>query len=266
MNTRWLVLVTWVAAGLLVSSGVAGAADGAKPTTRPATGRDVVTLTPADVADPKGDGPDGKGNTEDDTWQFWFELAHARGTFHRLDLATATMSARRRQAGIPRKVHGPVASLPHPKETDGWIFHSDWDGRFEGVWGDKKAGHVLLHPYAEKRSHLAVAVTFRVPRDGAYDVSGKFTDAQVIQHRLHTGIVWRVEVVRSHRGRPSAKAHRLVGRGGPVGDKVGPDSQEFSFHKVLLKKGELLRFVVDPNKWWGSDLTRIDGLKIKRVK
>ncbi len=50
------------------------------------------------------------------------------------------------------------------------------------------------------------------------------------------------------------------------GDEVGPNSQEFSFPKVALKKGQLLRLVIDPNKWWGTDMTRIDDFKIKRVK
>ncbi|MHC4984220.1 MAG: GDSL-type esterase/lipase family protein, partial [Planctomycetota bacterium] len=100
---------------------------------------DVVELTPADVANPKGDGPDGKGNTPDDTWQFWFELAHARQAFHRLSLATATMSAEQRQKGIPGKVDGPIAgNLPNPDDTEGWIFSTDWDGGYEGFWGDRK--------------------------------------------------------------------------------------------------------------------------------
>ena len=53
----------------------------------------VVKLTAKAVADPKGDGPDGKGNTIDDTWGFWFQLIHAP-RYRRLDIATATMPAR----------------------------------------------------------------------------------------------------------------------------------------------------------------------------
>ncbi|MHC4984087.1 MAG: alpha/beta hydrolase, partial [Planctomycetota bacterium] len=208
----------------------------------------------------------GKGNTPDDTWQFWFELAHARQAFHRLGLATATMSAEQRQKGIPGKVDGPIAgNLPNPDDTEGWIFSTDWDGGYEGFWGDRKANQVLAHPFVEKNSHLGVAITFRVPADGAYEVSGKVTDLAVIKNPTFTGILWFVDVVKERQGDRSPKADRLAGKGGPVGDGVGPESQEFKLENVALKKGELIRFVIDPNGHWGTDLTRVDYFRIKRV-
>ncbi len=57
-------------------------------------------LTFADVRGAEGDGPDGKGNTADDTWQFWFELAHARGTFRPFTIHTTTMPKNQRKNGI----------------------------------------------------------------------------------------------------------------------------------------------------------------------
>ena len=226
----------------------------------------AAALTVADVTDPKGDGPDGIGNTSDDTWRFWFALAHNKTLFHRLDIHTATMLAQRRAKGIPGKVRGPIGSyLPNPKDTEGWIYHSDWDGRFEGVWGDKKAGAVIMYPYVEKNSHCPVALTYRVPKGGGYDISGKLTDIQVVKHCLHTGILWRIEIVREGEGKTSGKLIRVVGKGGPVGDKVGPDSQAFAFKNVPVRKGELVRLVIDPNKWWGTDMTRVDALKIVRA-
>jgi len=218
----------------------------------------AASLTVADVTSVKGDGPDGKGNTGDDTWQFWFALAHAPQTFARLDVATAAMSPAARAKGVPRKIHGPIGShLPNPEHTQGWIYHSDWDGRFEGVWGDSKASQVYAHPYVEKRAHCAVAITYRPRTGGRYDIVGKLTDVAVVKHRLHKGIVWRVEIVPDRGGKTSPKAIRVIARGGPVGDEVGPDSQAFSLPKVALKTGQLVRLVIDPNGWWGSDLTGI---------
>lgn len=82
----------------------------------------TVALTPAVVLNAKGDGPDGKGNTADDTWQFWFELAHAKGVMAPLRLHTTTMTESQRKNGIPRKVRGPIGKfLPHPNDSEGWI-------------------------------------------------------------------------------------------------------------------------------------------------
>ncbi|MBI1913976.1 MAG: M1 family peptidase, partial [Planctomycetes bacterium] len=54
---------------------------------------------------------------------------------------------------------GEASRQPIPAVMDGWIFHRDWDGRFEGVWADRKTGVILVHPYVEKRFHGAVAIT-----------------------------------------------------------------------------------------------------------
>jgi len=211
-------------------------------------------LTVAAVIDPKGDGPDGEGNTADDTWQFWFELGHAAGTYRRLSIATATMSAAERQNGIPRKVTGPVASrLPNPKDTEGWIFHRDWNGTFEGVWGDKKTGKVMLYPYVEKTFHGAVAVTYRVAVDGRHTITGKVTDLMVRPNfPRHDGFFWKVEKARE------GEAGEVLARGGPVGDGKGrPDSAEFKIENTPLEAGQLIRLVIHPNAWWGTDLTEV---------
>ena len=222
----------------------------------------VVELKVSDVQNAKGDGPDGKGNTDDDTWGFWFELAHKKGQYARLDLHTTKMSEAQRKNGIKGKVTGPIGSrLPNPQDTEGWIFHSDWDGRFEGVWGDKKADQVIMYPYVEKGSHGAVAVTYKVPVTGKYTVSGKVTDIQVQpEYEQHDGITWMVEAANG-----GAKG-KLLGKGGPIGDGHGrPDSGEFKVEKASLEAGELIRLVIHPNKWWGSDMTKVE-LRIERVE
>jgi len=224
-----------------------------------------LSLNAAAVADHKGDGPDGKGNTADDTWGFWFQLIHAKKEYRRLDIATAAMSPKLKKSGIRRKVHGPIGSmLPNPKETEGWIYHSDWDGRFEGFWGDSKAGQVLAHPYMEKTSGGAVAVTCKVPADGTYRISGKITDVNVakIKHRALTGINWSLDIVATKGPNAIVKVTKALKRGGPVGDTLGPPSAQFSIDGVTLKKGQLIRLVIDPNKSWGGDMTRIDYFKI----
>ncbi len=218
----------------------------------------AVELAPDSVADRKGTGADGKGNTADDDWQFWFELAHKPGTFERLDTHSTAVP----KAGVPRKITGPIASLlPNPDDTEGWIFHSDWDGRFEGVWADKKAKCVYLYPYVEKRFHGAVAITHRIPEDGTFTVSGTLTDAQVNENDPHDGVEWRLELAEG--GKPG----RRVAGGGPIGDGKGrPNSDTIAVKDVKAKKGELLRLVVHPRKWWGTDLTRLDGFKVEPVK
>ncbi|MCE5280216.1 MAG: GDSL-type esterase/lipase family protein [Planctomycetaceae bacterium] len=236
---------------------------------------DVAELTPEYVQNEKGDGPDGKGNTEDDTWQFWFELAHAIKSFHRLSLATKTMPADQRLNGIfdpksrpghQKKVTGPIGgSTPNPKDTEGWIFMTDWDGRNEGWWGDLKAKQVLAHPFVEKNSHCCVAVSFRVPADGAYDVTGTLTDLMVAKIPQLTGITWRVEVAKEWKGNESPAPDTIAAKGGPIGDGKGPDSAPFEAKSVQCKKGELIRLVIDPNNNWGTDMTKVE-LKIKRVQ
>ena len=223
-------------------------------------------LTPAAVADPKGDGPDGKGNTGDDTWQFWLGIGPK--DWRRMTIATASMTPEQRKKGIRGKVHGPIAgSLPTPKDTDGWIFHTDWDGRYEGVWGDKKAGQVLAHPFQEKMAGGPVAVTYKVPADGTYAISGKVTDLQPVKvnHYTITGIKWSVEVVAAGDGNALGGPQKVLNAGGPIGDAQGPPSAEFKVEKAELKKGQLVRLVIDPNKFWGTDLTRIE-LKIAPAK
>ena len=224
----------------------------------------VVALATPSIADElkvehvrnaKGDGADGKGNTADDSWQFWFELAHQRGQFARL----ATYSTSIPKTGIPRKVRGPIASLlPNPDDTEGWIFHRDWDGRFEGFWGDAKASQLIAYPYVEKTSHCAVAVSYKVPKDGAYDITGGLTDLQVLpQFKQHDGVEWVLQLA------DDGKPGKTIGRGGPFGDGNGrPDSVTFQHRNVAAAKGQLIRLEIHPRKWWGSDMTRIDSFRI----
>lgn len=219
----------------------------------------ATDLKPADITDLKGDGPDGKANTADDTWQFWFELAHAPGRFEPLSLATLSLSAEQRKNGIPRKVTGPIgAHLPNPADSDGWIFHRDWDGRFEGVWADRKTGEILVHPYAEKKSHCAVAISYRVPKGGMYTIEGKLTDVAVNDKAPHDGVLWRVERV------DAKDAVMVFEKGGPIGDGQGrPESATFRVANVRLEAGDRIRLVIHPNRWWGADLTRIDRFSVE---
>jgi len=240
-----------------------------KPVATSGPSKSQLSLKPADVANHKGDGPDGKGNTADDTWGFWFQLMHAREEYRRLDIATAAMSPKQRSGGIRRKVRGPIGSMmPNPKQTEGWIYHSDWDGRFEGFWGDSKAGEVLAHPYNEKTVGGAVAVTCKAPDNGTYCISAKITDVSVakIKHRSLTGVKWSLDVVATKGPNAIVRVSKALKRGGPIGDTLGPASAEFSVESVVLKKGQLIRLMIDPNRSWGGDLTRIDYFKVARVK
>ena len=56
-----------------------------------------------------------------------------------------------------------------------------------------------------------------------------------------------------------------IASGGPIGDgKDRPDSGTFECKKVSVKKGQLIRLVIHPRKWWGSDLTRIDSFRVEK--
>ena len=216
----------------------------------------AAELTLADVASKESDGPDGRGNTADDTWQFWFELAHARNQFHILDRHSTTIPAE----GIPRKVYGPPAGeLPNPNDTVGWVYHSDWDGRKEGVWADQKAGVIMAQPYVEKTDHLALAISYKVAEDGNYTVSGGIGDLDIQSGGRHDGAIWKVQVAEGGKlVREIGAAKTAVGDGGGR-----PDSDTFEFQGVPLKKGQLVRLVIHPNRWAPSDLTRIDSFKVE---
>ena len=225
----------------------------------------AAELTTKEVLDQKGDGPDGQGNTADDTWQFWFQFAHNKNQYGVLDLYSANVP----KGGINRKVTGPIASkLKNPDDTVGWIYHSDWDGRMEGAWADKKTGLVMLHPYVEKRTHGAVAVSYKVPEDGKYHVTGKVKDLMVepfkgVVGRLgmveHDGFEWMVEIAEA------GNKVKDVAKGGPYGDGDGrADGGDVDVKVVEAKKGQLIRLVISPRNWWGSDLTAIENLKIEK--
>ena len=217
----------------------------------------AVELTVPAVASKAGDGPDGKGNTADDTWQFWFNLAHLPGQYRRLDLHSTTSPA-----GIPGKVTGPVAAAtPNPADTQGWIYHSDWDGRFEGFWGDAKAGQVLAHPYNEKVFAGDVAVTYLVPADGAYDVSGKVSYMRGANAGPKAGIRCKVGVCS---GGPEQIGGDLNWLSNTTAGAPGDSGvTEFKSAGVPLKKGQVVMLAIDANGFWGADMTRIDAFNVE---
>ena len=219
-----------------------------------------LELTFEAAANPKGDGPDGKGNTADDTWQFWFRLMHAP-EYRRLDRHSSQIPK-----GVRGKVRGPVASMtPNPGRTQGWIYHRDWDGRFEGVWGDAKSRQVLVHPYNEKTVGGNVAITCAAPTAGLYAILGKVTDLNVAAgHVSLTGITYLLEVCAGGE-KAIGKAEKVLSSG-KVGDKAGPESGAFKVEEVALKKGQFVRLVIDPNKSWAGDMTRIEGFLIVPTK
>jgi len=240
---RLLAGVSAIAAALLILS------------SHPAT---AAELTVKDVTNQQGDGPDGKGNTADDTWQFWLQLVHNK-KYIPLDTFSTTVP----KEGVKRKISGPIAKdLPNPGDTVGWIYHSDWDGCFEGVWGDSKADQVIAYPYVEKGSHCAVAVTYKIPEDGKYNISGEVSDIHVWEHPKHDGFNWIVELVEGNNGDNVVKQ---LGKGGPFGDGAGREvGGKIEIADVEAKKGQMVRLVIHPGRWWGSDMTKISGLKIEK--
>jgi len=253
---------------VVLAAGMISYAADEKAAAKLAKAGDSYSPTPADIADPKGDGPDGKGNTDDDTLGFWFELGHASDTFMRLNIATVTMTEDQRKNGIrdPKarrghqgKVTGPIGAwLPNPADTEGWIFSTDWDGRGEGVWGDKKANCILMHPYTEKAAAGSVAMTFKVPA-GEYSMKAKLTDLSIFPGG--DGVKWRVEVVKG-----GEKAASPVAESKPFGDKVGDATVELDVKSITVAEGQLIRLVLDPNAHWGADMTKIENLTVTRVK
>jgi len=223
----------------------------------------VAELIVEDIVSAKGDGADGQGNSDDDTWGYWLQLAHDPNAFHRLDPQTTTLSPQQRAGGIRGKVSGPIAGfLPNPDDTDGWIFGTDWDGRFEGVWGDKKAKQIILHPFVEKHFHGAVAISYRIPATGNYTITGKVTDMQPMPPGARSdGITWKVEVAEP------GKSYALLKQGGPVGDgnDQNGNSMEFKIENVKIGGGRHVRLVIHPNAWWGGDMTRVDSFKIEKM-
>ncbi|MCE5325201.1 MAG: hypothetical protein LLG01_02180 [Planctomycetaceae bacterium] len=264
MNWSLFCAVAVAATVILAAGMISNAADEKTAAPKLAKVGDTYSPTPAEVADPKGDGPDAKGNTDDDTLGAWFELGHAAGTYMRLSLNTATMSADQRANGIrdPKarrghqgKVRGPIGAwLPNPKDTEGWIFMTDWDGRGEGVWGDTKANCIIMHPYTEKTNAGSVAMTFKVPA-GEYSLKCKATDMTVT---TADGVKLRVEVAKG--GEKGASVAEKA-----FGDK-GEASIEFEAKSITVADGQLIRLVLDPVAHWGADMTKIENLTITRVK
>lgn len=206
------------------------------------------------VASRKGDGPDQSGNTEDDTWQFWFQLVHAPNRYRRLDLHSST-----HPQGIPGKVTGPVASAtPNPADTAGWIFHSDWDGRFEGVWGDARIGQVLAHPYNEKSMGADVAMTYRVPRGGTYDIRGRVSYLRPPGGK--SGVRCKVGLCSAARDEVGNDLRWLTKS--DVGTPEAAGSADFSIRGETLKAGQLVMLAIDPLGHWGGDMTRIDEFTV----
>ncbi len=42
------------------------------------------------------------------------------------------------------------------------------------------------------------------------------------------------------------------------------DGGDVDVKEIEVKKGQLIRFVIHPRGWWGSDLTAIENLKIEK--
>lgn len=217
----------------------------------------AAELTVPAVASKDGDGPDGKGNSPDDTWQFWFQLAHQPNQYRRLDLHSTT-----HPQGIPGKVTGPVGAwTPNPADTQGWIYHSDWDGRGEGFWGDAKAGKVLAHPYNEKVFPGDVAVTYLVPEDGTYVITTKATYGRGANAGPKAGIRAKVGVCSAAPDQIGGDLNWLSNTtAGAPGD---PGVTEYKSEPTPLKKGQLVMLAIDANGFWGADMTFVDAFKIE---
>jgi hypothetical protein len=88
-----------------------------KPAKKPADSDSglVVKLKPSDITNRQGDGPDGRGNSADDTWQFWYEEAVHRDFHH--------LNSHYRNPGL-----------------HGWSHNHNMDTSYEGVWGEPKTG------------------------------------------------------------------------------------------------------------------------------
>ena len=208
-----------------------------KPTKKPAGSNTwrVVKLKASDITNPRGDGPDGRGNSGDDTWQFWYEEVVHRD-FHRLNSY-------------------------YRHSFNGWSHNHNMETEIEGIWGEPKTGIIYIHPYAGRNDHRAIALTWTVPKTGVYTITGEVTDVMIDKPSGKAdGIIWRIERA------TDGKRGKLLKRGGPVGDGVGPPSAKFSVENVKLKRGELLRLVVDPNGHSHHDMTKIDSFEIREVK
>jgi hypothetical protein len=256
MLMRTLSLVLVAASFLVCGVAFGGEAEGAN----------AVTVTIEPFVNAKGDGPDGKGNTADDTWGFWFQLAHNRNQYGRLKRHTTSFTPQQRKKGIRGRVTGPIGGwMPNKDACEGWIYHRDWDGRFEGAWADTKTKQAYLYPYVEKGAHCAVAMTYKIPKTGTYTITGTVSDAQVHpQFKQHDGVVFEISEV----GPDNKGKGQVLLKTKPFGDKKNgqPDSREIKIENVKLTEGKLLRFAVHPRRWWGSDRTRVDGIKIERVE
>jgi hypothetical protein len=260
MNRRWQILVVLMAAGALVLSG-----ESAGPI-QPAADKPAATeqadkpghLTAAVITNDKGDGPDGKGNTADDTWQFWFQF-DTRSGYGVLSVYKKGPT----QAPDGQNVAGWVYSDSRSVSRHGRVSPAaDWSPEYEGVWGNTKNGQMHVHPYTHHGLHASLAITYKVPEDGVYNISGGITDVIVLKKAPQDGVIWIVETVTDGK---AAKGTEL-GRGNPIGDTNEKDSTTFTIEKASLKKGELVRFVIDPNKWWGTDMTRIDYFRVEKAK
>jgi hypothetical protein len=230
----------------------------------PVLAADVIELTPDAIQNAKGDGPDGKGNTADDTWRCWFSIAHAPATYGCLKLHTLNMTPEQRKNGIRRRIWGPIGGdLPNPKDSEGWIYKSDWNGRIEGVWGDTKAKQVLIHPYAEKTFLGPVAVSCRVATAGIYAITVAATDAQVKPGGRHDGVRVRLDRVPGGGG----KRGKRLAQSKPFGDSEDKSGNRITVkvESVKLAAGDLVRLAIVPGRDLATDLTRIDVFKIERV-
>lgn len=220
---------------------------------------EVVELKASDITETKGDGPDGVANTADDTWQFWYQHDQ-RGGY-----------------GLMRERKKAPKQVPDGPNVIGWVYSatpsknrrgkvapaSDWSPEFEGIWANTNNGAIHAHPYTHHGLHAGVAFTFKVPEDGLYNVSGTFTDVAVVKP-MPRAAMDGVTIVVDRTADPT-KNGEVVGKTEPFGDGHPSSSAKLSLEKIALRKGQYLRISIDPNAWWATDMTKIEGLKIEKA-
>jgi hypothetical protein len=201
--------------------------------TKPDADHATWELKSVDILNATGDGPDGKPNTADDTWQFWFQDLSARNFFRLNAFQKNTI------------LHG-------------WTGNKGLNKAVEGVWANAVSDEVFVHPYAQSNKHRGMAVSFRIPATGLYNVFGGLTDAEFVPKPPHDGILWRLERARgAKRGQPLKE--------GAIGDRRGHNSGKFAARRIKLEEGDLLRLLIHPAAFSGKDLTRIDYFRIEQI-
>ena len=104
-----------------------------------------------------------------------------------------------------------------------------------------------------------------MPADGEYIISGKATDLEIDKEdKAATGAKVLVDIA-NRAGKNIRTGTQVIVKPKAFGDKLGPESVEFKSDKVTLKKGQLVRLVIDPVKVAYKDMTRVE-FNIQPVK